>query len=93
LYLDRTIYFADACWLDYRRHERSCMSEVTRDGHYDEVRRHFLEWFERYLLHSPQSDDPGVHSALNRAQLPYRHPHAARPMRLAGKILRKLSRA
>lgn len=93
LYLEHTIYFADACWLDYRRHDGSCMSEVTRDGHYDAVRRHFLEWFEAYLLQRPLGNDPRLRSALNRALLPYRHPHAARPMRLAGKILRKLSRA
>lgn len=93
LYLERTIYFADACWLDYRRHERSCMSEVTRDGHYDQVRRHFLEWFEAYLLQTGQSDHPAVRAALARALLPYRHPRAAQPFRLAGKVLRKLSRA
>ena len=93
LYLEYTIYFADACWLDYRRHDRSCVSEVTRDGHYQEVRRHFLEWFEAYLLQSPSRDHPDVRAALSRALLPYRHPRAAQPMRLAGKILRKLSRA
>jgi glycosyltransferase involved in cell wall biosynthesis len=93
LYLQHTIYFADACWLDYRRHDRSCMSEVTRDGRYEEVRQHFLDWFERYLLQSPHRDHRGVRAALSRAQLQYRYPRATRPMRLADKILRKLSRA
>ena len=93
LYLNHTIYFADRCWLDYRRHDASCMSEVTRDGRYHDVRRHFLEWFESYLLQSPQREHPAVRAALARALLPYRHPHVAQPMRIAGKILRKIAGA
>jgi glycosyltransferase involved in cell wall biosynthesis len=88
-YLQHTIYFADACWLDYRRHDASCISEVSRQGGYDAVRRRFLEWFDRYLREHPGREHNEVRAALDRALLQYRHP----PLRLASKVLRKLSRA
>ena len=90
LYLQHSIYFASACWLDYRRHDGSCVAEVSRQGRYEEVRQHFLEWFEEYLKERPELKHPAVIAELRRAQLPYRHPHLAQPIRIAGKILRKL---
>lgn len=92
LYLEYTVYFADACWLDYRRHDGSCVAEVSRQGRYEEVRRHFLEWFEDYLQQRPEGQPPAVMAALNRALLPYRYPRLAAPIRVAGKVLRTLSR-
>jgi glycosyltransferase involved in cell wall biosynthesis len=92
-YLGHTIYFADSCWLDYRRHDRSCSAEVTEKGRYHEVRGHFLEWFEQYLAQHPDARTAAVVTALNHALRPYRHPKFARPLRLAGKIMRSFGAA
>jgi glycosyltransferase involved in cell wall biosynthesis len=93
LYLGHTVYFADACWLDYRRHDGSCIAQVSRQGRYDEVRGYFLKWFEDYLQQRPEKQHSAVMAALDRALLPYRHPHLGRPIRAAAKILRRFSRA
>ena len=66
-YLEKTIYFADRIWLDYRVHGGSCVAGVRRDGRYGEVRRHFLEWFARYLAHEPDDRVATVKAAVNRA--------------------------
>jgi glycosyltransferase involved in cell wall biosynthesis len=92
LYLQRTVYFDERCWLDYRRHYASCVATVSRAGRYDEVRRHFLEWLVAYLQERPHLQRPAVRTALNRALLPYRHPHIGPPIRAAGKLLRKFAR-
>ncbi|MEO8453665.1 MAG: glycosyltransferase family 2 protein [Sphingomicrobium sp.] len=93
LYLEGSIYFDDRCWLDYRRHDGSCVATVSRDGRYHEVRRHFLEWLAAYLSERRHLQQPAVMAAVNRALFPYRHPHIGQPLRAAGKLLRKLSRA
>jgi glycosyltransferase involved in cell wall biosynthesis len=93
LYLEGVIYFDERCWLDYRRHEASCVATVSRDGRYHEVRRHFLEWLAAYLSDRPQLQQPALMTALNRALFPYRHPHIGQPLRAAGKLLRRLARA
>jgi glycosyltransferase involved in cell wall biosynthesis len=92
LYLERVIYFDDRCWLDYRRHDASCVATVSRDGRYDEVRRHFLEWLAAHLTQRPDLQQPAVMAALDRALFPYRHPRVGQPLRAAGKLLRKLAR-
>lgn len=92
LYLERTVYFDDRCWLDYRRHDASCVATVSREGRYGEVRHHFLEWLAAYLAQRPHLRQPAVMTALNRALLPYRHPHWGPPLRAAGKLLRKIAR-
>jgi glycosyltransferase involved in cell wall biosynthesis len=93
LYLEGIIYFDERCWLDYRRHDASCVATVSRDGRYHEVRRHFLEWLAAYLSDRPHLQQPALMTALNRALFPYRHPHIGQPLRAAGKLLRKLARA
>jgi glycosyltransferase involved in cell wall biosynthesis len=93
LYLERTIYFDERCWLDYRRHDASCVATVSSDGRYDEVRRHFLEWLQAYLAERPDLQHPGVMSALNRALIPYRYPRLRQPLHAAGKLMRKITRS
>jgi glycosyltransferase involved in cell wall biosynthesis len=68
-YLERTIYFADRIWLDYRQHDQSCVAEVSRQGRYEEVRGHFLDWFEAYLDRSASPHAAEVRAALDRARL------------------------
>jgi glycosyltransferase involved in cell wall biosynthesis len=89
LYLDCTVYFDERCWLDYRRHDASCVASVTRDGRYEEVRSHFLSWFDAYLSSRRKPVDPRVRAALDRALFSARHPALARPLRMADKLLRK----
>src|SRR5437763_12565764 len=86
LYLERTIYFDERCWLDYRRHDASCVATVSKGGRYDEVRRYFLEWLQAYLAERPHLRHPAVMSALNRALNPYRYPRLRQPLRAAGKL-------
>ena len=93
LYLEGTVYFDERCWLDYRRHDASCIATVSRDGRYDEVRRHFLEWLRGYLAERPHLQHAAVMTALNRALFPYRHPRIGQPLRAAGKLLRKIAKA
>ena len=92
LYLERTVYFDQRCWLDYRQHDHSCVASVSRVGAYDDVRRHFLSWFGNYLTTHPELQYPSVTAALDRAMFEYRHPLIARPLRLAGKLMRGLVR-
>jgi glycosyltransferase involved in cell wall biosynthesis len=93
LYLERTIYFDERCWLDYRRHDGSCVVTVSKDGRYDEVRRHFLEWLQAYLAERPHLQHLGVISALNRALISHRYPRLRQPLRAAGKLVRKITRS
>jgi hypothetical protein len=72
-YLATTVWFSSRCWLFYRQHADSCVSENMSAGKYHQIRRHFLEWFEAYLKAKGISD-PAVRNAVGRAQLPYRYP-------------------
>ena len=92
LYLEGVVYFDARCWLDYRRHDASCVAAVTRAGGYDEVRHHFLEWLETYLAERPRLQHPAVMRALDSALFPYRHP-VGKPLRTARKLLRKIAKA
>jgi hypothetical protein len=93
LYLHSIVFFDERCWLDYRQHDASCVASVSRDGRYDEVRRHFLCWFAEYLASRPHPVDERVKAAVERALFRSRHPLVARPMRLADKLRRKPARA
>jgi glycosyltransferase involved in cell wall biosynthesis len=73
IYLESHVWFSSRCWLLYRQHVESCVSENIRLGNYDRIRRHFLDWFEAYLSRCGGSH-PEVWKALRRAQFPYRHP-------------------
>jgi glycosyltransferase involved in cell wall biosynthesis len=93
LYLECTIYFDERCWLDYRRHDASCVATVSKDGRYDEVRHHFLEWLQAYLGERPHLQHPAVMSALNRALITYDYPRLGPPLRAAGRLMRKITRS
>ena len=93
LYLECTIYFDERCWLDYRRHDASCVATVSKDGRYDEVRFHFLKWLAAYLAERPHLQKPAVMNALNRALIPYNFPRLRQPLRAAGRLVRKITRS
>ena len=88
-YLEKTIYVADRLWLDYRVHGRSCVTGVRRDGRYGEVRRHFLEWFSRYLDQKQDDRASTVSAAVQRALKTQRYPRAGDVVRKAVSRLRK----
>jgi glycosyltransferase involved in cell wall biosynthesis len=49
LYLATPVYFSSHAWLYYRQHQDSCVANVRRDGRYNSVRLHFLEWYQAYI--------------------------------------------
>jgi glycosyltransferase involved in cell wall biosynthesis len=67
VYLATHVWFSSRCWLLYRQRGDSCVSENIRLGNYDRIRRHFLDWFETYLVQHAVTD-PAVWAALRRAQ-------------------------
>lgn len=92
LYLECTVYFDARCWLDYRRHDASCVATVSRAGGYEEVRLHFLEWLRDRLADRGEPDSR-VEAALRKAHFRTRHPLAARPLKVAERFLRKSASA
>ena len=90
VYLAAPVYFADRYWLDYRVHPESCVASVSASGHYDSVRRYFLDWLESYVAELP----PGhaVFKALRRAQRRYRHPVRDRLLTLPASAIAKAAR-
>lgn len=89
-YLERTIYFDDRVWLDYRVHDQSCVAETRRAGLQQDVKRHFLEWFEQHLDESSRRNDVRIRLALSRALFKVRHPHLTRVLRARRKLARAL---
>jgi glycosyltransferase involved in cell wall biosynthesis len=73
IYLMTPVFVSSVCCDRYRRHATSCVSSVTAAGHYRDVRRRFLVWYEGYLLAQGEKDSQ-VWSAVQGALMPYRHP-------------------
>lgn len=73
-YLDSPVYFSGRTWLDYRRHDDSCIETVVREGRYREVRRYFLEWFATYLDQHDFAGKEDVRRAVRRASRDLRLP-------------------
>jgi glycosyltransferase involved in cell wall biosynthesis len=73
VYLRTPVFFSDRTWFKYRQHDSSCMAKTIKEGHYDAVRQHFLDWFGRYLTEVGFTDSK-VRRKLWMANLPYRHP-------------------
>jgi glycosyltransferase involved in cell wall biosynthesis len=87
VYLHGAVYVADACWTRYRQHPESCVEQVRRSGQYDDVRRYFLEWLERYLNERGRRE-VRVWLALQCALAQYRHPTVAGVPKAARRSLR-----
>jgi glycosyltransferase involved in cell wall biosynthesis len=90
IYLGHAVYFAVACWLNYRIHDAQCIAQASDKANYDEVRSHFLDWFEGYLKRSERRNDPRIRFALARAALRYRHPNLAAAVRSRRTLAKKL---
>ena len=93
LYLERTIYFADKVWIDYRLHDQSCCAQVKRAGQHQDVRRQFLEWLEAHLARSSYRGDLRIRMALTRARLRHRFPYVERMLGVPMRVIRRLSAA
>jgi glycosyltransferase involved in cell wall biosynthesis len=89
IYLAGTMYFASRHWLDYRVHAEGFGERVRRDGKYDEVRRHFLEWYLLYLEGKPADLTGAIRAKVERALFPYRHPRLARAIRPLQRVSRR----
>ena len=68
VYLDESVYFANACWLDYRQHGASALASGLQRGDYLAARAHFLRWFDRYLA-GRSAGDRRVRRRMRAAQL------------------------
>jgi glycosyltransferase involved in cell wall biosynthesis len=73
IYLEESVFVSSQCWDNYRLHPDSCVSTVTRNGQYHDVRQYFFNWFEGYLLKKGIRDSE-IARALKQAMRPYRHP-------------------
>lgn len=89
-FLQGTIYFDHRVWLDYRLHDESCGARVVREGLYDDVRRHYLEWLEDYLDSNGRRNEVKLRLALIRALFPYRHPRMMALRKRLGRFARKV---
>lgn len=73
LCLQEPVYVSGSSWYRYRQHQESACAIAVSTKQHRSQRERFLNWLEDYLVeHSVQ--DPGVHRALRRALMPYRHP-------------------
>jgi glycosyltransferase involved in cell wall biosynthesis len=90
-YLEKSFYFSDQVWLDYRLHDESCDSRVRGAGQYHAVRRHFLEWFDAYVAAGPHRNRLALRMKIARALLPYRHPRLAAVLRSAKSLVLQLA--
>jgi glycosyltransferase involved in cell wall biosynthesis len=81
VYIGTPVYVAATLWDRHRQHTASCVSTVTRAGHYHAVRHFFLNWFAEYLRER-NNDESTLWQALEQALWPYRHPIRAGVARL-----------
>ena len=80
-YLDAPVYFSGRTWLDYRRHDDSCIETVVRDGRYSEVRSYFLDWFATYVDQREFIGKDAVRQAIQRARQNLALPRPVRRLR------------
>lgn len=73
VYLHCHVYISSACNNWYRQRPNSIVAQVTGQGKYHHVRRHFLEWYLKYAVQSGDAT-PQVVRLIKKNLLPYRHP-------------------
>ena len=91
VYLETHVWFSSRCWLRYRQHPESCVAENIRLGNYDRIRRHFLEWFQNYLVERGVTD-PAISGALAHTLGPDQQTLLAAMRSSAGLTIRRLRR-
>ena len=83
------VWFSTRTWLDYRQHPRSCTAS-TRADEYSAVRRHFLEWFARYVEARDIAGKQRVLRAIARAEWEVNRPVARRLLTRARRLRRRI---
>lgn len=73
VYLHEPVYISSRALDLYRQRPDSTMHALTGQGHYDRVRRYFLEWLTAYL-DAHDIRDAAVRKKVRDCLLPYRHP-------------------
>jgi hypothetical protein len=73
VYLSCHVYISSACNNWYRQRPNSIVAQVTGQGKYHHVRRHFLEWYLKYAVQSGDAT-PQVVRLIKKNLFPYRHP-------------------
>jgi glycosyltransferase involved in cell wall biosynthesis len=73
IYLQENVFISSACNNLYRQRPESVVKWVKAKGHYDIVRRYFLEWLKNYL-NDKNIQNEKLNKLLQKALLPYHHP-------------------
>lgn len=92
MYLHHKVYISSACNNLYRQRYGSLVQWVTGDGHYNRVRKFFLEWFRDYLQQQ-QVQNEAINSLLRKALWQYEHPTLHSLKTLPGRIKRFLNKS
>jgi glycosyltransferase involved in cell wall biosynthesis len=91
VYLSTAVFVSNCCWTLYRQHPGACSISVRDSGQYLEVRRFFLEYFERYLR-AQEIRDVEIRRALDRAWWSYHHPSLASVIQVYRRACGRLAR-
>lgn len=73
IYLHEPVYISSRALDVYRQRPDSTMHSLKQQGHYDRVRKYFLEWLTAYL-DDHGIRDRGVRKKVRENLLPYTHP-------------------
>lgn len=91
MYLHHKVYVSSACNNLYRQRYGSLVQWVTGDGHYNQVRKFFLEWFQNYL-HAQHINNAMINERLRKALWPYEHPRLHKLKLLPARIKHFISK-
>jgi len=85
IYLENTVYVADACWDRYRLHADSCSAVVFGSGQYEGYRKFYFDWLEDYLRLKNVGNEE-IWRLLRQAQRAQGHPLVRGLRRIARRI-------
>ncbi|TDN39606.1 glycosyltransferase family 2 protein [Hymenobacter sp. UV11] len=73
IYLRKFVYISSDCNNLYRQRQGSIVQSVKENGHYDDVRGYFLQWFLTYLKQEGVANKKLI-KLVRQCLLPYHHP-------------------
>jgi hypothetical protein len=82
VYLNVPVMVSEACWDRYRIHNSSSCSIIERNGNWDQCRRLYFEWLQRYLRRNNVCD-PEIWRLVRKQTRGYRYPRLAAAVRRA----------
>lgn len=77
VYLTASVFVANECWIKYRRHSGSCMSQVERSGKRSTAALYYLDWLADYMKKHGIGDEELMRAHRAR-QFYWRHPFLCR---------------